>query len=624
MPKDQAVNVLLVDDQPGKLLSYQVMLEELGENLVPATSAQEALAYLLKADVAVILVDVCMPELDGFELAKMIREHPRFQKTAIIFISAIHMSETDFLRGYEAGAVDYLAVPVVPELLRAKVRVFAELFRKTRQLHQLNQELESRVDERTEALSASTEQLRTSEQGRSLALAAGHMGSWDCDFVRDSWFWDEGQSRIFGLDHQDFVPSMDKLEKCLHPDDLAAFRQAVAGLSWQNSSFELEIRIVRPDAEMRWCRVVCAAILDAEGEVVRLSGVTTDITERKDADNKRALLAREVDHRAKNALAVVQAIVRLARRENIDDFIEAVEGRINALAQTHELLSRSRWQGADVLRLVLDEMAPYQGGGQRVTAIGPNVTVAPADAQSLAIALHELATNAAKYGALSRESGRVDISWSFFEETLVLAWKESGGPAVQVPVVKGFGTKIITASFSDRRRSTVDFAWRPEGLCCTLKLNLGTSEASPSLEPSAAPTAAPGPRSLLLVEDEPLVGIFMENILGELGFAVTEVCRTLDDALAAARRATFHGAILDMNLNGVSVYPLADLLASQGVPFVFVTGYSGDTVETRFAAVPLVQKPIEESALARALNAHLLPAGTKGRREPGPERRRSA
>src|ERR1700761_9183774 len=143
--KPDAVNVLLVDDQPGKLLSYEVMLEELGENLISTSSAKEALAYLLKAEVAVILVDVCMPELDGFELAQMIREHPRFQKTAIIFISAIHMSETDFLRGYEAGAVDYISVPVVPELLRAKVRIFAELFRKTRDLQKLNEARERRV-----------------------------------------------------------------------------------------------------------------------------------------------------------------------------------------------------------------------------------------------------------------------------------------------------------------------------------------------------------------------------------------------------------------------------------------------------------------------------------------------
>src|ERR1043166_10044327 len=140
MENKEPVNVLLVDDQPGKLLSYEVMLAELGENLVAVTSAQEALAYLLKSEVAVILVDVCMPELDGFGLAKMIREHPRFQKTAMIFVSAVHMSESDYLRGYEAGAVDYLSVPVVPELLRAKGRVFAELYRKNRELQQLNQE----------------------------------------------------------------------------------------------------------------------------------------------------------------------------------------------------------------------------------------------------------------------------------------------------------------------------------------------------------------------------------------------------------------------------------------------------------------------------------------------------
>src|SRR5579862_6989591 len=148
------VNVLLVDDQPGKLLSYEVMLAELEENLIKASSAKQALEVLLKTDVAVILIDVCMPELDGFALARMIREHPRFQSIAIIFISAVHISEADSLRGYDAGAVDYVPVPVVPEVLRAKVRVFAELYRKTRQLEELNRELETRVAERTHALQA--------------------------------------------------------------------------------------------------------------------------------------------------------------------------------------------------------------------------------------------------------------------------------------------------------------------------------------------------------------------------------------------------------------------------------------------------------------------------------------
>jgi signal transduction histidine kinase len=174
----EPVNVLLVDDQPAKLLSYEVILEELGENLIKASSGRKALEQLLRQDVAVILVDVAMPELDGFELAAMIRDHPRFAQTAIIFVSAVHLSELDSLRGYEAGAVDYLPVPVVPELLRAKVRIFCDLFRKTRQLETLNAELERRVEARTAELAGANAELekrveaRTREREEALAQIA--------------------------------------------------------------------------------------------------------------------------------------------------------------------------------------------------------------------------------------------------------------------------------------------------------------------------------------------------------------------------------------------------------------------------------------------------------------------
>src|SRR5437868_4951990 len=169
------VNILLVDDQPAKLLSYEVILRDLGENLVKTSSAREALEQLLKNEIAVVLIDVCMPELDGFQLAAMIRDHPRFQKTAIIFISAVLLTDVDRLRGYEMGAVDYVPVPVIPEVLRAKVKIFAELYRKTRQLEQLNHELEGRVAERTAEPQASTARRRQSEQLRSIARAAGQM-----------------------------------------------------------------------------------------------------------------------------------------------------------------------------------------------------------------------------------------------------------------------------------------------------------------------------------------------------------------------------------------------------------------------------------------------------------------
>src|SRR5919108_3993822 len=175
MDADDKVNILLVDDQPAKLMSYEAILADLGEKLIKAASAREALEQLLRHEIAVMLVDVCMPELDGFQLATMIREHPRFQKTAIIFVSAIQVTDLDLLRGYQLGAVDYVPVPVIPELLRAKVKVFAELYRKTRQLEKLNAELEQRVAERTAELARANAELeerveqRTREREEALA-----------------------------------------------------------------------------------------------------------------------------------------------------------------------------------------------------------------------------------------------------------------------------------------------------------------------------------------------------------------------------------------------------------------------------------------------------------------------
>lgn len=182
MSATDKVNILLVDDQPSKLLAYEAMLAELGENLIKATSGKEALEHLLKTDVTVVLMDVSMPDLDGFELAEIIRGHPRFQKTAIIFVSAVHFSDLDVLRGYASGAVDYVTVPVVPELLRAKLRVFTELYRKTEESARLNRELEERVAARTaelEALMAQqtelTRQLREADRRKDEFLALlGH------------------------------------------------------------------------------------------------------------------------------------------------------------------------------------------------------------------------------------------------------------------------------------------------------------------------------------------------------------------------------------------------------------------------------------------------------------------
>ncbi len=198
---EQKVNILMVDDQPGKLLTYEAILGELGENLVKASSGKEALELLLRMDIAVVLMDVSMPELDGFQLADMIRQHPRFHKIAIIFISAVHLTDLDRLAGYQRGAMDYISVPVVPELLRAKVSVFAELHRKARELELLNSELEQRVLVRTAELREREQQLR--QRADLLDLATEAIMVRDQDGILQ--LWNSGAETFYGWDRSEVL-----------------------------------------------------------------------------------------------------------------------------------------------------------------------------------------------------------------------------------------------------------------------------------------------------------------------------------------------------------------------------------------------------------------------------------
>jgi two-component sensor histidine kinase/DNA-binding response OmpR family regulator len=608
MTSNDRVNVLLVDDQPAKLLAYEVILQELGENLIKTASAREAFAFLLKNDVAVVLVDVCMPDLDGFQLAAMIRDHPRFQKTAIIFISAIHLTDVDRLRGYQMGAVDYVPVPVVPEVLRAKVRVFAELFRKTRQLEQLNFELERRVAERTAELKSSTTRLLQSEQLRSLALAAGQMGSWDWEAVSGEFSWDEGQYRIFGVDPGRFSVTPDNVRALIHPQDWERLRAALESVTEHGQTYQTEFRVHRPSGELRWCIGAAAASIDATRRVVGLSGVTVDITDRKSAEERQTLLVREVDHRARNALAVVQSMIRLTRAETKEAYIAAVEGRITALSRAHVLLSQSRWQGANLSRILDEELAPYRRSeADKIVTEGPEVFLEPATAQILALALHELATNAAKYGALSSSFGRVKLSWELGPNGLVLQWVESGGPVVEAPTCLGYGTRVISASVERQLDGGAAFDWHPDGLRFTMSVPLGERARPEAGVPPERGSAVVGNDAaarqvrhgnrLLLVEDEALTGMMMSDMLTELGFHVIGPFGRVADAMAAVGREDFQAAVLDVNLDGEMVYPVADAVVALGVPFVFVTGYGAEGIDRRFAQVPVLQKPIERRML---------------------------
>jgi PAS domain S-box-containing protein len=604
MSGSDKVNILLVDDQPAKLLSYEVILQHLGENLLKASSPSQALEHLLKHNVAVILMDVCMPGLDGFELAEMIREHPRCRETAIIFISAVHLTDADRLRGYAMGAVDYVPVPVIAEVLQAKVKVFTELYRKARQLEQLNQELESRVAERTAELESYAGMLLQSEKRRNLALAAGKMGSWDWDLRRGDCMWDNGLCEIFGVDAKSFKVTPERVKALVDPDDWKQLSEAWFQGFDGSRSYESEFRVRRPNGEVKWCFGTAAATVDEGNRLIRVSGVVTDITDRKLAEERQSILAREVDHRARNLLAVVQSILRLTKTQNVDAYVAAVEGRIKALSVAHNLISQSRWEGADLARLATEELEPYRVG-DAISMNGPATMLHPRRAQTLALAVHELATNAAKYGALGRPSGKVKFSWRNDEAGLTIEWLESGGPTVRAPDNQGYGTRVIRASLEQLGGRAV-FDWRPSGLCCILSF---PHQKKPKLtEDQTDWTNFRQKRSfqfelgrnggqVLLVEDESTVALMVEEFLSELGLRVVGPFGSVSDALRALRETSLDAAVLDINLGNESVYPVADVLLEQKVPVAFISGYGAEAVDPRYAHLPLVQKPIDRSAL---------------------------
>lgn len=602
---DDKVNILLVDDQPAKLLTYRTILEDVGENLLSASNATEALELLLRHDVAVVLIDVYMPDIDGFQLAAMIRNHPRFEKTALIFISAILLTDVDRLRGYEMGAVDYVPVPVIPEVLRAKVKVFVELFRKTRQLEQLNKELEARVAERTAALASSTLQLRQSERMRSLALAAGQMGSWEWNVARGSIVWDQGQCEIFGVDPSTFVPTLESIQPLINPEDFELLDRSFRKITKTTNTFQTEFRVLRPNGDVRWCTGTAAASFDEMGRPIWLSGVTSDITERKRAEERQILLAEEVDHRARNVVAVVQSIMRLTRADSIDDYIGALDGRIGALSNAHRLLAGSRWEGADLTRLVEEEFAPYRASGnERVKSRGPNVLLPPATAQTIALALHELATNAAKYGALSVDPGYVELTWQTEPGKLELVWTELGGPQIGPPDRRGYGSRAIVAGIERQLGGLVNFDWQASGLRCTLCVpHEDTSDPSKRnvfkthLDVPLQVASDVGDKRVLLVEDEPLVSMMLADMLSAFGHKVDGPYSRFSDAMLAAKTSNLQAGILDVNLGGEKTYAVADILTDRKIPFAFVTGYGPDSIVSAFSHAPVLQKPIEAAKL---------------------------
>jgi signal transduction histidine kinase len=639
------VNILLVDDQPAKLLSYEVILSELGENLIKANSAREALEQLLKTEVAVILLDVSMPELDGFELATMIREHPRFQKTAIIFVSAIQITELDSLRGYEAGAVDYVPVPVVPEVLRAKVRIFSELYRKTRQLERLNVELEQRVAERTAALEASAARLGQSEQRRTLALAAGQMGSWDWEPGSGEVVWDAGQFRIFGVDPARFTPTFDAIRPFIQPDDLARVsgvtiditgrKRAEEALQHLNEELEHRIDERTREREMALAQLFEAQKIDTIGQLT--GGVAHDfnnllmavlgslelLKKRLAPDDARShrLLDNAVQG-AERGAALTQRLLAFARRQELKP--ETVDV-LNLVSGMEDLLCRALGPAVMLGKHLPAGLPPVRVDANQLELAILNLAVNARDAMPLGGSLsilgsEQLITLGNGDGAAPRELPPapyvrievVDTGLGMDEATLARATEPfftTKGPGkgtglglsmVQGLAVQSGGAMTVT---SEPGKGTTIALWLPRAETSEVKVAAVPERGVPDL----GGAAGKGPElTVLVVDDDLLVAAGTSAMLEDLGHRVVEASSAAQ-AIDALRRYehAFDVVITDHAMPGMTGLELAQHIQESypALPVILASGYADIEALAEYRALPRLAKPFRQGELAAAIAA---------------------
>jgi PAS domain S-box-containing protein len=339
---------------------------------------------------------------------------------------------------------------------------------------------QGRETEARQLLSTERGQLALRRAHVAFALSAGELGSWTRDLrtgmVR--------ASELFRIHHglAPEAPATSAAEFLgqIHPDDRDALVWRLETAIADQGVLEAEYRTLMPDGSTRWLLIRCRAYCDDAGEPVRVAGVSMDITARKTADEGQRLLLDELNHRVKNTLSAVQSIA-LQTGRSVDTpqaFESSFVARINALARVHDLLTEAAWQGASLGEVVARTLAPYEGGGRaiRTPASPPEVSLGPNAAVTLAMAFHELATNASKYGALSASGGQVGVDWRLLDiggrMLLEIDWVEFGGPAVSPPSRRGFGTQFVQRALAREFDGAVSLQFAPAGLHCCMRLPL--------------------------------------------------------------------------------------------------------------------------------------------------------
>lgn len=461
------------------------------------------------------------------------------------------------------------------------------------------------------------EALREREAQLKMAVEAGGVGIWRVDPSTGSATITEQLALMLGLPRGKSTLDAGEWQRVVHPEDRARVLAELRAARAARTGFDVEFRIFRPNGEVRWLMAmggVESGPTDRPSIAPRVTGVVLDITERKSAEERQSLLMAELDHRVRNMLATIQAMVSLTGRDATTpaEFAAGLRGRIAAMAGAHALLTQGRWQGADLADIVRREMQVY---AEAVTATGPaGCLLGAKHALEFALSLHELATNASKYGALSTPEGRVLISWSIERRAddpdhaaARFAWQESGGPPVTPPSAKGFGSRLI-----QRALPHVAITYDVLGVRCEAVLPLravARSEVTPATAPDGnfnVRARAPllNGRRVLVVEDEPLVALELKAALDAAG-AETVTANSVS-AAGAGMNSPISAAVLDVNLGDGMVYPVARQLRRRGLPFLFATGYQAEAViPADLREVPVLQKPVDSTRLVETLAAML-------------------
>jgi PAS domain S-box-containing protein len=282
-------------------------------------------------------------------------------------------------------------------------------------------------------------------------------------------------AQIMGLGRQQTLTAAQFLAR-IHPDDRARYQAHHRSLRVDSPADTVTFRFIRPDGAEVWLEQTSRAEFDATGRVVRLKGLTHDITRRKWSEKRQDLLSAELDHRVKNVLARVAAVIRHTQRRcgTADEFVEAIDGRIQSIAAAHALLSQSRWFGVGLSDLILHQLAPYTTDAD-ILIRGPDVMLTAAQTQAVALVIHELATNAAKRGALSGPDGKVSVSWNLTAtdaaSTLTIIWRELGGPPIAAPVRSGYGLSLVRDLIPHELGGTVELTFPSDGACCKIEIS---------------------------------------------------------------------------------------------------------------------------------------------------------